>query len=108
MLVEAFGPKVIAGFSVDQLYVYPKPVAAALHRTLKHIADVQLASQLLYVHSFSLEREGRVARNYERAVDARQVCGQALGDTVHEVLLLGIAADVCKGQNHDGQVGSRR
>src|SRR6516164_3240212 len=50
-------------------------------RTLKHIADVQLASQLLYVHRFSLEREGRVARNYERAVDARQVCGQALGDT---------------------------
>jgi len=34
--------------------------------------------------------------------DARQVRGQALGHTIHEVVLLGIAADVREWQNHDG------
>src|SRR6267142_6201131 len=31
-LIKALGPKVIAGFGVDQLYVDPKPVAATLYR----------------------------------------------------------------------------
>ena len=47
-LVEALGPKVVAGFGVDQLHIDPKPVAATLHRAFEHIADVQLASDLLY------------------------------------------------------------
>src|SRR5260370_717048 len=48
-LVEAFGPKVIAGFGINQLHVYPKPVAAALHRTVEYIANVQLAFDLPHV-----------------------------------------------------------
>ncbi len=56
-LVEALGPQVIAGFGVDQLHVHPKPVAAALHRTFKHVADVQLAPDLLHVNGLALEGE---------------------------------------------------
>ena len=98
----------IAGFGVDQLHIHPKAVAATLHRAFEHIADVQLASQLLYVDGFALERERGVARNHERTSDARQVRGQALGHAIHEVFLLGIAADVCERQNHDGQARRRR
>src|SRR6516165_10237862 len=94
--VEALRPQVIAGFSVDQLHIHPDAVAATLHRAFKYIPDIQLASQLLYVYGLALERECGVARNDERAADARQVRGQALGHPVYEVRLLGIAADVGK------------
>src|SRR5262245_43865205 len=72
--------------------IHAQAVAATLHRAFEHIADVQLTSQLLYVNGFALERERCVARNHERATDARQVRGQALGYTINER----IAADVCK------------
>src|SRR6516164_8830212 len=107
-LVKALRPNVIAGFGVDQLHVDAEAVAATLHRAFEHIADVQLTSQLLYVNPFSLEGERGVTCNYERATDARQVRGQALGHTIHEVFLLGIAADVREGQNDHGQSGSGR
>ena len=70
-LVEAFGPEVVACFGVNQLHVHAEAVAASLHRTFKHITDVQLTSQLLYIQGFALERKRGVARNYERATDAR-------------------------------------
>ena len=46
-LVEAVGPKVIAGFSVDQLHTHPEPIAATLHRAFEHIANVQFPADLL-------------------------------------------------------------
>ena len=33
-LFEALGPKVLAGFRIDQLHIDAKPLAAALHRAL--------------------------------------------------------------------------
>src|SRR4030095_3503511 len=71
--VEALRPQMISSLDVDQLHIHTKPVATTLHRTFKHIADVQLASALLYADGLALERERGVARNYERAIDARQV-----------------------------------
>src|SRR6516164_2703161 len=103
--VEALGPQVISSLGVDQLYVHPKPVAAALHRTFKNVSDVQLAPDLLHVNGLALEGERRVVSDHERAADARQVRGQALGYTINEVILLGTAADVRKRQYHDGQTG---
>ena len=92
----------VAGFRVDQLHVYPEAVATTLHRAFEHIADVQLASQPLYIHGFALERKRGVARNHERSIDAGQVRGQALGHTINEVVLFRIATDVGEGQNDDG------
>src|ERR1700722_13169687 len=93
----------IAGFDVYQLGVDPKPVAATLHRTFEHIADVQLTPDLLHVDSFALEGERRVARDHERASDARQVRGEALGYAIGEIVLLGIATDVREREHDDGQ-----
>src|ERR1700733_9376232 len=97
----------IAGFDVYQLRVDPKPVAATLHRTFEHIADVQLTPDLLHVDSFALEGERRVARDHERASDARQVRGEALGHAISEIVLLRIATDVREREHYNGQAGCR-
>src|SRR5262249_62203469 len=99
-LVETLGPQMISSLDVDQLHIHPKAVATPLHGTFKHIADVQLASEPLYVYGLAFERERGVACNHERAADARQVRGQALRHAIYEVLLLGIAPDVRERQ-HD-------
>ena len=96
----------VAGFSIDQLHVDPKEVATTLHRSFEHVADVQLTSEPHYVDRLTFESERGVARNHERAIDPRQVGGQALGHAIDEVVLLGIASDVCERQNNDGQPGS--
>ena len=58
---------------------------------------------LRYIDGFALEGERRVAGDDERSADARQVRGQALGYTINEIILLGIAAGTCERQHHDGQ-----
>ena len=45
-LVEPLGPKMIAGFGVDELHIDPHAVSAALNAALEDIADVQLAADL--------------------------------------------------------------
>ena len=49
-LVKAFGPKAVACFGVNQLRVHAEAVPATLHRAFKHIADVQLTSELPYIY----------------------------------------------------------
>ena len=102
-LVEPLGPKVIAGFGVDQLHVHPKPVAATLHRAFEHVADVQLAADLLEINRFAFVGECGVSADDERAADARQVRGQALGHAIDEIVLLGIAAEIGERQHNDGK-----
>src|SRR5215469_4947174 len=104
-LVEALGPQVISSLGGDQLHIHPKPVTTTLHRTFKNVPDVQLAPDLLHVNGLALEGERRAVSDDERAADARQVRGQALGYTINEIILLGIATDVRKRQYHDGQTG---
>jgi hypothetical protein len=66
---------VIAGFSVDQLYVYSKPVAAALLGAFKRVTNVQLAADLFEINSLALISESGVSADDERPT--RQVRGQA-------------------------------
>ena len=59
----------------------------------------------LHVDGFALVGERGVARDDKRPSHPREVGGQALGDTVDKVLLLGIAAEVGERQNDDREVG---
>src|SRR5262245_18744989 len=102
-LIEPLGPKLIAGFGVDQLHVDPKSIAATLHRALEHIADVQLAADPSKINRFASVGKRGVSANHERASDARKVRGQALGYAIDKVILFWIAADIREGQNHYGQ-----
>ena len=53
-LVEPLGPEMIAGFGVDELDVDAHAVSAALDAALQHIADVQLAADLLQIDGLPL------------------------------------------------------
>jgi hypothetical protein len=55
---------------------------------------------------FSLVGECGIASDHERTGDARQVGGQALRHAIDEILLFRIAADVCKGENYNGETWS--
>ena len=81
-----------AGLGVNKLDVNAKPVAAALNAALQNVAHVQFAPDLLHVEGLAFIGECRVARDHERARDAREVGREALGYAIDEILLLGIAA----------------
>jgi hypothetical protein len=97
-LIEALGPEVRAALRIDELDVYAKPITGALDAALQHVTDVQLAPDLLHVEGFALVGECRVARYHERAGDARQIGGEALGYAVNEVFLLGSPPMLAKGK----------
>jgi len=63
--LKAFGPKVVAGFGIDQLGVHTKPVAATLHRAFQHVTDVQLAADLFEISCFISVCKGRVTADHE-------------------------------------------
>ena len=91
----------IAGFGVDQLHVDAHAVSAALNAALEHIADVQLAPDLLHIERLAFVGERRIARDHDGAPYAREVGRQALGDPVDEMLLLRVAADIGERQDDD-------
>ena len=66
-LVEPLGPEMIAGFGVDKLHVDAHAVTAALDAALEHVADVQLAADLLQIGGLAFVGEGGVAPDYERS-----------------------------------------
>ena len=66
-LVEPLGPEMIAVLGVDQLHVDAHAVAAALNAAFQHVADVQLAPDLLQVDRLALVGERRVAGDDEGA-----------------------------------------
>ena len=100
-LVEPLGPEMIAGFGVDELHVDAHAVSAALNAALEHIADVQLAADLLQIDGLALVGEGGVAPDHERAANPRKIGRQALRDAVDEILLLRVAADIGERQDDD-------
>src|ERR1700674_70486 len=97
----------VAGFDVYKLHINSQPVGATLYRALKDIADIQLPTELLHVHGFPFEGERRVAGDNKRAVDPRQVRGQALSDAIYEIILFGVAAEIGERQHYDGQTPHR-
>ena len=44
--VEPLRPQVSAGFGIDELHVYAKPISATLYRAFEHVTHVQLAPDL--------------------------------------------------------------
>ena len=101
-LVEALGPEVTTGRSVDKLRIDTHPIAATLHGAFEHIPHAEFKADLLQIDMLSLVGEGRVATNSQRTAHARQVGGQAFGHAIDKVFQLGIAAYVREGQNHNG------
>src|SRR5580704_3120853 len=106
-LVEPVCPQVVAGDGVDELDIDAHPVGAALNASLKNVAHVEFAADLLGVDRFPFVRGGGVARDYNRIVEAREVGRQALGHAVDKHLVLKIHAKTGERQHHDRQARRR-
>jgi hypothetical protein len=87
VLVEPVGPKMRAGFGVDELRVDAHPILVALHRAFKHVAHAKLLADLFGVDVLPLVGEGGVAGDDEAVTDARKLRGEVLSDAVGEIIL---------------------
>ena len=72
---KSIGPKMRAGFAVDELRVDAHTVLIALNRAFEYVAHPKLLGDLPGVDSLALEGEGGVARNHETVADTRQFGG---------------------------------
>src|SRR5262249_55809555 len=63
----------------------------------------KFAADLLSVYALAFVRERGIARDHENVLQARQLCGRVVGVSIGEILLLGVFAEICEGQNDDRQ-----
>lgn len=86
---------------IDQLRVDPGLTARAFDAPLKDVADTEFAADPFCVDRLAFEFESGAARNHEHVRDPRQIGRQILSDGVGEVLLVGVVAEVGKGEHDD-------
>src|SRR5262245_25392620 len=101
LTIEPVGPDVSAGFSVDELRRDAKAVVGAPDAALEHVAHLELAPKLGYVHRLPLVLKCRVACEHMQVVRPRQLGQNVLGQAVAEILLFRIAAQIGEGENGD-------
>ena len=94
-------PHVTAGKRVNELSGKSHSVANAADATFQYELGAQLTADALHVNILASILEGGVARDDNQQVKARQLGNDVFGDSVAEILLLGIAAHVGEGQNSD-------
>ena len=106
--VVALRPQVPAGGRVDELRRDPDPLAYPAHAALQDVADAQPGARFPGVHHYPFKGEGGLARGHEQPGDLGEVGSKVVGDTVGEMLLVGVAAHVRERQHHDGRPLGRR
>ncbi len=75
--------------------------AGLAHAAFEHMADAEFAGDVADVDGLPLEGERRVARDHAERGHFRQIGCDILAYPVAEILLLGIAAHIGKGQDTD-------
>src|SRR5262245_37085985 len=99
--VEPLCPQMHIGLGIDQLGTDADLVARSPATASEYIAYAQLTTNLLGVDRLVAIGERGVARDYQHVREPRQIHCQIFGDAVREILLLGVAAEVRKGQDDD-------
>jgi hypothetical protein len=99
--VEPLRPYVRVGFGVYQLSIHADLVPRPTDAPFEHIAYAQLLADLLRVNWLVPISECGITRDYEHVRDPRQIRGQIIGDTIHEVLLLRVVAEIGEGQHNN-------
>src|SRR5215216_4622404 len=79
---------------IDQLAANAHALPGSTHTAFQDIAYRKVTANLFRVSCSSLVSEGRVASDYEKPPPFRQCGDDVLGEPVHEVFLLGIAAHI--------------
>src|SRR5262245_38766381 len=107
--IVALGPVVPTSRRIHELRANAKPISGAAHATFQHITHAELARDLLHINRAVLVDKGGIAGNDEQPADAGEAGGQVLGDSIGEVFLIGIAADICEGEHRQrGAVWQRQ
>ncbi len=88
---------------IDQLTCDADTVSGLAHAAFQHIADAELAADLLHVHRAAPVGEARIARDDEQPADAREFGDDVFHYAVGEIVLLGISAEVLERQDGDGR-----
>src|SRR5215831_16609287 len=91
------------GPGVDQLRRDAHAAGGSTHRAFEHVADAELAPDLLHIDRLALVRKGRIAGDDEEPTDAGERGDDLLDHTVCEIFLLGVTAHIGEGQH-----GNRR
>ena len=87
-----------AGPGLDKLCGNAHAVARLAHRAFEHVANTELAADLLQVDRLALIRKARIAGDHKEPANAAERGDDLLDHAVGEILLLGIAAQVLKRQ----------
>ena len=107
--IEPIGPQMVAGFGFDQLPGDTHPETRLANAAFEHVTHAQLAGDLFDVDNLAFVGERRIAGDDEEGAVARQRGGDVLNDSVAEVVLIRIAAEVRERQNSDRRpVGERQ
>ena len=97
LTVVAFRPQMITICDVDKLRRDAQPIAGFAHAAFQHRADVQLLPDFADVNLFAFEGKGRGARSNVQSSNLRERIEQFFGQSIAEVFVVRIVADVDKG-----------
>jgi hypothetical protein len=104
--IIALGPQLGPGARIGQLNRDSHLPAGLAHAALEHILDSPFIAHVLQLRRLALAGEGRVAGDYKQVRKPREVGDQVIGDTVAEIFLLRIPAEVGEREHRNrGLVG---
>src|SRR5208282_221833 len=98
--VEALVPQMFSARHLDKLAADANPIAGLSETPLDHIADPELAGELLGICPLTLVAETRVAGDDREPPCSRQLGDQVFGDAIEKELRLGVTAEVLERQDH--------
>src|SRR5512147_3117507 len=93
---------------IDELGCNAHTVCRFAHTTLQYVAHAEFAADLFHVNSAALVSECRIASDYEQPFDAREASDDVFDHSVDEVILLGVATQVCKWQHSNRRFVRKR
>src|SRR5216684_2819427 len=92
--IIALSPDLVARACVYQLNIDSHPVGCFASTALQDVLHSQFPADFLHLCRLALVSEGGTAVDYEQARDSREIRDKVVGDTVAEIFLVRIAAQV--------------
>src|SRR5580700_3237161 len=89
-----------AALGIDELRIESHPLARVLYAAFEDVSHAELAADLAGMDRFALIGKAGAARDHEDTRTTRQISCQRFGDAIDKRIVLRIAADVEKRQNH--------
>src|SRR5690349_9901482 len=79
--VEAIGPKMCPGLSIQELRRHAKRATIPPYATFKHVAHTHVASQLLHIDGLLFVPKRNVPRQYKQLPETGELGDDLLGDS---------------------------